>query len=337
VTEILLGPSPGYSPGAPVIPVFSPDLALVRSVVLSSGSGSIDVTRKPWVLVSVSGFTGSETEASLDELPGVDGAYLQGLGTDEAGVTMSPGEVVLEMHCDAGSPQATAVEVKRLWTMMNPRRRGNTTPRVQTTLIDGQIRSLNVIHTPAPEDFAMPRHGGPGWRVVFRAVAPDPMWRGREQVLGPFLLTSVGGGELPMDLAWDLAGAITIGTVNEIEVGGDEITHPIVTLTGPATSIRMTRGDGRGYELVAPGLGLTTGQQVVINHDDRVIIGTPDTPAQAAVIGPDGSDWGRYLLPGPDLFHFRPGIERVTFEILGLTDDSDLTIRFTERHWSGYL
>lgn len=307
--------------------ISAPNLQLVRAVRLSSPGGSVSLLDgSPWLLrAPVSGLSGPSASVELDTLPGVDGGFVRGEDQARAGLRLEPSQVILTAAVDAGTPELTAAVVSGARAMLNPRRYGPAT--IWVTLIDGSTRSLDVIHVPQAEDFAMPPWGGSSWTVVFRLLARRPLWRGAPGAAGPFAFAGGSGGELPVEFPWELAADRLLGAVSNVVIEGEEVTYPVLTVTGPATSVTVAQGDGRGYTIM-PSAPLPAGATVRVRHDPLAIL------EGFQVTGPDGSSWSRFLGDGADLFELRPGVESLSIDVAGAAAASSAGLAWDALHWS---
>lgn len=169
----------------------------------------------------------------------------------------------------------------------------------------------------------------PGWRIFgLTLLAVDPDWIGDEwstpvlriPTLMPFLTASTQilpfGAKLVNQLS-------TIGSETLVRVGGNLPAHPLIEVTGPATSVHATGPDGMDVTLGA----VTAGQTVVLDTGRRKRLLLNGAVAPASLLGA-WPKWGTGLVPGD---------ARITIDVVGpgLATTARVYGRERWRRWVG--
>ena len=322
-------PTAPTAPGV-VVPPRIPRRRVVVGMTVSSPAGSMDLLADDVhvQLDGTSGLTGPDTDVELDELAGVDGAFLRGEDEERAGLILRPLDVILTLMVHGSDGVAAEADVAEIRRILSSRRHGPATLRL--TRGDGTTRTLRVHHVPKRGDFdAQWGVNSPSRRVLLRLLAPDPLWRGRPGSAGPF---TVGGGTglaLPVALGFSLARSTVIGRVKEIEVLGDEITHPVVSVVGAVGALTATRGEGAQARSYTVAGALLAGEPLVVDHDPRAVLGA------GQAVGPAGADWTDRLDDGADLWPLRPGTEAILLDLSEAGGGASVRIDWDTLYWSG--
>jgi hypothetical protein len=230
---LTVGTSTRYAVGDPL----TPDLTL----------NAVDAYGCMWAADTPDGWDAAEATTPLDRRQDGSGGY-------SGETTLEPRVLTVEGTVAAPTPAELSAAYRR-W-LAAVQRRGVF------------IRYTHLDELPEPVGVWVKPTGRPKWRALddrvaefsFLLVAEDPTKTGTAHSYGPVRLPTVGGeGGYPMGaggavMPWTAAGGTVAVTVVTVGNSGDEDSHAVYTVTGPASRPRIQLGNGQ-YVALAADLG----------------------------------------------------------------------------------
>jgi hypothetical protein len=306
MTAVILGAGGSTASGAA-----APVLSAVRSLKVTSSNGSVDLLADPFDLLrGPSGLAGAPFDVDLATSPSFDGAVLR----SERRIVGSV-DLLLPLLVRSSSTSAVAAALADLRRVLSPYAED---VQLVGSLESGATLSLPVMRYQAEGD----SWWNSSWvakytTVPLRLRALDPWWSG-DQRSRTWSVGGAGGSFFPI-LPLSLAESSVLGEANPLEVGGDLDTWPTWTITGPFTSLTITRGDGVTWSVDEP---LLTGETLTVLTDPR------ETGRVSHSV--DGN-WWQYVAPGSELFRLRTESESVLVEAVGADATTTVTVAWSPR------
>lgn len=281
-----------------------PDERLLFS--LTRGTRTLPLTGRYQIQVGVQGFDVSASSVLERRAAGVSGTFVEGMDSGSRSVWLP---ILIR-----GRSLTELKALKR--AVLDIALRGEPVLLVVTSP-DGSRRFIEGYRLGGGNDTwdAGSWHVS-GWqRWGLELHCPDPWWRSIP-VEWRFPYGGGPGGFFPI-LPVSLAPSQVTETVSTLEMVGDVESYPEWVITGPCTSVTATEvKSGRTWTLNAP---LDAGQQVKVRTDPR------DAAEGPMVVGPDGSDWYRYMAPPYDLWPLPVESPQVRIEMAGAATGSGVT------------
>lgn len=336
MSQVLLAPAGfvGTAPGEVgyVEPAAPPSLIL--EFYLESAGGRVDLRRSPYrVQDPIDGCDGPEV-SELDQVvvPGIDGGHVLGAGDPHAGLSFGVARPTFPVYLDTDDPLKNSEAVAHLRNVLNARRWG---PATLTCIRgDGQRRSLLVRHTPQGGDFAPPRRNAfrnPQRVVTVRLASVGvPFWRGVPGSAGPWGTDVTVPSMLPWLYPWRVGSSTVLGQANQVLVGGNELTYPVVTAGGPFSSLQMQHtheGRTTGYTVSQAAVA---GETWTIRHDPTTLL----AGVKQATTSVGGASLAPALGAAPVLFPLRPGPQAVSALLGGAQAGAWVQVDWETLYWS---
>lgn len=277
------------------------------SLLLTRGSSQLWLTQANgwYVLRGIEGLDTPPVSLLMDDPATWDGSIYRD-------VRYNARDVFLPMHLQAADTDAMRTQIKTLVSFTDPKR-GAVTLSVQQ--YDGATRSIDG-YLSMPLGNATVAGEGFNWRRFGLTLrCPDPFWYSTVATQTFNVSTSTAGFLSSTFLPMQVSNSQVSGTVT-VTNNGDADAYPVWTITGPSTSITVTV-QGRTWT-VPSSLGAA----------ETLIVDTRRGQQSATVNGQLA--WGR-LGPGADLSPFPPGATTVTFDVIGATSATKVTMDWTER------